>query len=268
MRLLPVSLLTLLLAGGLWLSQRRAGASPAPPVPMPSIRPLPDGEAGALVRQGADLVAHMPERLGGRIRSRLTCTNCHLNGGTKAEAAPWVGVSKWFPVYRARSGKMDTLADRVNDCIQRSLNGDALALDSREMRAILAYMDWLSQDVPPGRDIIGRGFIPLPSRSPDPVRGQQVFAQHCAACHGNDGAGKGQFPPLWGPHSFNVGAGMGRWRTAAAFVRANMPLGKGHSLSEADAVDVAGFITQQARPDFAAKDRDWPQGGKPVDTPY
>jgi thiosulfate dehydrogenase len=235
---------------------------------MPSVRPLPQGPAGALVRQGADLVAHMPERLKGRIGSKLTCTNCHLNGGTQPDASPWVGVSRWYPVYRPRSGKVDDLSERVNDCVERSLNGKALARDSREMRAILAYMDWLSQDVPAGRTVIGRGFGPLPTRRPDAARGQALFAQKCAVCHGPTGQGSATYPPLWGPHSFTVGAGMGRWRTAAAFIKANMPLGQGHSLSEADAVDIAGFVDRQPRPDFAGKAGDWPKGGKPADSPY
>jgi thiosulfate dehydrogenase len=262
-------LLTATLAGGLWaVTQRGEAAAAQPPVPMPSVRPLPQGPSGALVRAGADLVAHMPERLKGRIGSKLTCTNCHLNGGTQAEAAPWVGVSRWYPVYRARSGKVDDLGDRVNDCVERSLNGKPLAKNSPEMGSILAYMDWLSQDVPPGREVVGRGFGLLPTRPGDAGRGKGLYAQKCAACHGPTGQGNATFPPLWGPHSYTIGAGMGRWRTAGAFIKANMPFGQGHSLSEADAVDIAAFVDRQPRPDFAGKKGDWPKGGKPADSPY
>lgn len=266
--LVPV-VLTATLAGGLWAIGRSVAAKPTlPSIPMPTIRPLPQGPAGALVRQGADLVAHMPQRLKGHVGGSLTCTNCHLNGGTQADAAPWVGVTRWYPVYRARSGKIDDLGDRINDCMERSLNGKPLAKTSRDMAAIQAYMGWLSQDVPVGHQVVGRGFGPLPTRVGDAARGSRVFAAKCAACHGPQGQGMATFPPLWGPRSYNVGAGMARWRTAAAFIRANMPFGQGHSLSEQDAVDVARFIDRQARPDFADIAHDFPKGGKPADAPY
>ena len=59
-----------------------------------------------------------------------------------------------------------------------------------------------------------------------------------------------------------------RLDTAAAFVKANMPLGQGGSLSDDDAYDVAAFFTRQPRPDFARKHLDWPKGGKPKDARY
>jgi cytochrome c553 len=99
---------------------------------------------------------------------------------------------------------------------------------------------------------------------PDPVNGERIYRAQCAACHGPQGEGirsrDGQwiYPPLWGEESFNIGAGMARTYTAAAFVKRNMPialhdrfpLGQG-GLSDQDAVDVAEFFTHQPRPDFA-----------------
>jgi thiosulfate dehydrogenase len=90
-------------------------------------------------------------------------------------------------------------------------------------------------------------------------------------CHGADGAGvRGAgdtyaFPPLWGPQSFNDGAGMARVSIAAAFVHAKMPLGRGGSLSVQEAFDVAAYLTTKPRPVFVGKARDWPRGGKPAD---
>ena len=121
----------------------------------------------------------------------------------------------------------------------------------------------------------GRGFLRLKnSQPPDPSRGAQIYADKCAVCHGGDGqglrtaSGSPLYPPLWGPESFNIGAGMARLNTAAAFVKANMPWGQGGSLSDQDAYDVAAFFTRQPRPDFARKLEDWPKGGKPEDTRY
>src|SRR5262245_26216431 len=85
-------------------------------------------------------------------------------------------------------------------------------------------------------------------------RGKEVYAKKCASCHGADGAGvvgaQGEmlFPPLWGPQSFNIGAGMARLNTAAAFVKANMPLGQGGTLTDQEAFDVSVYFTQQPRP--------------------
>jgi thiosulfate dehydrogenase len=61
---------------------------------------------------------------------------------------------------------------------------------------------------------------------------------------------------------------MVRLSNAAGFVRTNMPLGQGNTLSDGDALDVAAYFTRRPRPDFAAKSRDWPKGGKPSDAPY
>ena len=55
------------------------------------------------------------------------------------------------------------------------------------------------------------------------------------------------FPPLWGPDSFNNGAGMHRVLTAARFIKARMPLGK-PTLTDDEAFDVAAFINAQPRP--------------------
>ena len=74
--------------------------------------------------------------------------------------------------------------------------------------------------------------------------------------------------PCGGPESFNIGAGMARLSNAAGFVKTNMPLGKGEMLTDADAIDVAAYFMRQPRPDFPAKLRDWPKGGKPDDAPY
>jgi thiosulfate dehydrogenase len=153
------------------------------------------------------------------------------------------------------------------------MNGRPLPVDGDEMRALLAYTAWLSTGVPTGSSVAGRGFADLgpPPSTPDQGRGERVYAQQCAMCHGADGAGvRGAgdtyaFPPLWGPQSFNDGAGMARVSIAAAFVHAKMPLGRGGSLSVQEAFDVAAYLTTKPRPVFVGKARDWPRGGKPAD---
>jgi len=136
-------------------------------------------------------------------------------------------------------------------------------------------MWWPSKDVRTGVAVKGRGFVQVPaSRPADPIRGEAVYAEKCAACHGADGQGRegpnGEyvFPALWGPKSFNIGAGMARLNNAAGFVKRNMPVGQENTLRNRDALDVAAYFTRQPRPDFAARSRDWPRGDKPSDAPY
>jgi thiosulfate dehydrogenase len=56
------------------------------------------------------------------------------------------------------------------------------------------------------------------------------------------------FPPLWGARSYNWGAGMSSVVNAAGFIKANMPLSQGNSLTDAEAWDVAAYIDSRERP--------------------
>jgi thiosulfate dehydrogenase len=254
-----------------------AAELPAPvPLRVPSPQSIPEGALGDAVRLGLSIVNATQGAATAYVGNGLNCASCHLNGGTVAFAAPLAGLWGVFPEYVTRSGRVETLADRINDCFVRSMNGRPLPPDSREMRALLAYTAWLSTGVPTGSSVVGRGFAEIAAapRAPDPARGKAVYAQQCAACHGADGGGlkggNGTFamPPLWGSQSFNDGAGMARVSIAAAFVHAKMPLGRGNSLTVQDAWDVAAFFTDQPRPAFPGKAGDWPRGGKPADVRY
>ena len=246
-------------------------------VPVAEFKPPPDssipsGPKGTAIRAGKLLLSETHQRLPGNVGNGLNCTNCHMAGGTTANSSPWVGIWGVFPEYRSRSGKVISLQERVNDCFERSMNGKALAYNSLEMNNILAYMQWLSTDVPTGTSVKGRGFGPIDQQiKPDLKHGQQVFATKCVSCHGAEGlgtknpAGGYVLPPLWGKDSFNDGAGMARTYTAAAFVKHNMPLGQGGTLTDQEAVDVAEFFTHQPRPDYPGKAKDWPKGDRPKD---
>jgi thiosulfate dehydrogenase len=180
----------------------------------------------------------------------------------------WVGVYARFPQYRSREGKVLRLEDRINGCLRRSMNGRALPLDDPAMRDMVAYMAFLSRGVPVGARTAGDGLPKLePVLQPDTARGRTRYATACAACHGADGAGK-VGPPLWGPRSFNIGAGMARLRTAAAFIKYNMPFDRPGTLSDQDAYDIAGWMLTQPRPDFPGKEHDWPNGDAPPDARY
>jgi thiosulfate dehydrogenase len=235
------------------------------------------GPLGESIRLGHRMATETKTVAPEFVGNGLACTSCHIDGGRRPHASPWIGIWGVFPEYRSRSARVETLGDRINDCFVRSMNGKPLPLDEPRMRALLSYMWWLSLKVPTGSDGPGRGFAELaPWKLADAnaTNGKLLFDQKCAACHGIDGAGRQAadgsylFPPLWGPQSFNIGAGMARIGNAAAFIRTNMPVGAENSLSEADALDIAAYFTRQPRPDFAGKAHDWPNGNRPMDAPY
>src|SRR5262249_28141001 len=61
--------------------------------------------------------------------NNLACRNCHLRGGSQPYAMPLIGVWGQFPQYRAREGAVDRLEDRINGCMERSMNGRALPFE-------------------------------------------------------------------------------------------------------------------------------------------
>jgi thiosulfate dehydrogenase len=255
----------------------------------PDLQKVGDDALGKLIKYGHALITDTANQIGPKVAdpakrytgNNLTCETCHLQGGAQAYAMPLIGVWGRFPQYRGREGQVGTLEDRINGCMQRSMNGRPLPLDSREMKGMLSYMRWLSSGVPVSAKFIGTGTLRIkaPDRAADPHHGKQVFEQTCAACHGANGLGqraeKGngyQFPPLWGPDSYNNGAGMARLLTLAAFAKSNMPFGTTYQspmLNDNDAYDVAAYIESQTRPQKANLEKDFPNLlQKPIDAPY
>jgi thiosulfate dehydrogenase len=235
----------------------------------PSPESIPGDMRGEQVRLGYKVVAETQEYAKRYVGNALNCTNCHLDAGLNPNAASYVGISVLYPEYRPRAGRQVSLADRINECFERSMNGRALPPDSSKLAAVVAYIDWLSQNVPRGSSVPWRGIPRITStRPPDAGNGKTVFAKKCVFCHGSDGQGTMAAPPVWGPRSYNIGAGMARVSVAASFIKANMPRGWGWTVTDDEAFDVAAYINSQPRPDFPEKIHDWPDGDKPADVPY
>ena len=212
----------------------------------------------------------------------LNCDSCHINGGTMALGSPYVGVSAQFPSYNKRAGHIIDFKDRINGCMQRSMAGHPLDKNSNEMNAMVAYVDWMSNGYQMKQKIPGRGIGKIShSILPNDANGKEVYKNSCAVCHGTHGEGVKRadgsylFPPLWGNDSYNIGAGIAKTYTAAAFAKNVMPLsntfhfpvGQG-GLTDQEAVDVGEYFSHMPRRDFPDKIHDWPKGGKPSDARY
>lgn len=237
------------------------------------------------IKYGRDLVANTSEFLGPKgkvkaISNGMNCQNCHLQAGTAPLGNNYGAVAATYPKFRARSGTEETIEKRINDCFERSLNGKALEINSKEMKAMKAYINWVGKDVPKGEVPKGSGIyeVPLLDRAADPIKGKLVYDNQCASCHQPDGKGMPKpdgtgylYPPLWGENSYNHGAGLYRLSRFAGYVKANMPLGatfENPMLSDEEAWDVAAYVNSMDRP---AKDlsKDWPDiSKKPMDHPF
>ena len=251
----------------------------------PSIDTLQRDERGELIRYGRDLISNTAKYLGpngsvGKLSNGMNCQNCHLEAGARSFGNCFSAVASTYPKYRDRSGRIESIEFRVNECMERSLNGKKLDSLSKEMRAMVAYLKWIGQHVPKGVKPVGAGTEELSflNRPASIQNGNSIYIKTCQTCHGADGQGKLNadsasylYPPLWGPHSYNVSAGLFRLSRFAGYVKNSMPFGSSHEkpqLTDEEAWDVAAFVNSQPRPKklFAY---DWPKiSSKPVDYPF
>lgn len=214
------------------------------------------------VMRGYRIITNTGYYLPEYAHNELACTNCHFCGGDtlggKNGGISLVGVTTIYPQYSKRSGKVITLAERIDNCFQRSMNGKTLPVNSRSMNDIINYLKWISKEVEQIKDIPWLGLPDIKSKhQPDPKAGEKIYDQYCASCHQPNGEGGGYLgqeegktiPPLWGPKSFNDGAGMNTMNMLAPFVYLNMPYQQA-ALTEDQALDVAAFVLMQRRPHF------------------
>ncbi|MBO9683041.1 MAG: c-type cytochrome [Flavisolibacter sp.] len=247
---------------------------------------IPYDSNGELIRYGKELIVNTSKYLGPKgviasLSNRMNCQNCHINAGRENFANPFSAVLSSYPKYRDRSGRVESVEFRVNECMQRSMNGEALDSLSLEMRAMVAYLQWVGKDVPKGVRPKGAGTQTLAflNRAADPQKGKAVYLNYCRRCHGENGQGvlnadvSGYtYPPLWGSNSYNVSAGLYRLSNLAGFIKNNMPQGevnwKKPKLTDEEAWDVAAYISSQQRP-VKLFSYDWPNiSQKPVDYPF
>jgi thiosulfate dehydrogenase len=251
----------------------------------PELSSITDSRQKEQVAYGRDLIAHTSKYLGpngsvAKISNGMNCQNCHLQAGTAVFGNNYGSVASLYPKFRARSGSIENIYKRVNDCFERSLNGKAIDTAGKEMQAIVAYIKFLGSNVEKGKKAEGSGLkdLALLERAADPVRGLEVYKTKCQSCHQVNGEGllnnektENIYPPLWGEKSFNDGAGLYRLSSFAKYVKYNMPQGvtyKNPQLSDEEAWDVGAFVISQQRPHINVP-HDWPdRSRKPFDHPF
>lgn len=224
-------------------------------------RKLPPGELGRVIELGRKLVERTNEHplTKGLVGNDLRCTSCHLDAGTDPAAASFLGVATAYPAWSPREERVITLEDRIANCFMRSLNGTRPVNGTEVPVAIAAYITWLSS----GERIAMNPMGPLGPRSLKPLsidietanveRGKLLYADHCAVCHGENGAGNEDGPAVWGDRSYNDGAGMSHNAKLGAWLKVAMPLGDPY-LTEQEALDIAAFVNSHPRPKFVLEE--------------
>jgi thiosulfate dehydrogenase len=244
-----------------------------------------DTKNGQMIRYGKELIAHTSKYFGpngsiARITNGMNCQNCHLDGGTKLFGNNYAGFISSFPKMSGRSGKVEPASARIAECFNRSLAGKVPDESGKEIQAMLAYMKWLGTGVKKGEKVFGTGTEKLKylDRAANVKHGAILYTSKCQSCHGATGEGilaedklTYVYPPLWGKHSYNDGAGMYRLSNFAGFVKNNMPYGARYGdaqLSDEEAWDLAAFVNSQPRPHKDQR-KDYPDLlKKPFDAPY
>jgi thiosulfate dehydrogenase len=245
---------------------------------------IPAGQAGDEIRYGKELIAHTaiyfgPKGKVAKISNGMNCQNCHNQAGTKPYGLNFSAVAGTFPQFRNRSESWVSIAGRISSCFHRSLNGQSPDTSGKEIKAMIAYMMWVGKNVPKGIKPKDAGILKLNylNRPANPVQGKIVYTT-CQTCHGKDGQGQLNeqgteyiFPPLWGKHSYNDGAGLYRLGNFAGFVKGNMPFGTTYKhpvLTDEQAWDVAAFVNSKPRP-HKNQSKDYSIiTDKPIDFPF
>lgn len=251
----------------------------------PDSSTIPIGKTGDIIRYGKTLLAHTAEYFGpkgsiSQISNGMNCQNCHLDGGTRLFSNNYASVAANYPKMSYRSGKIEPASERIVQCFKRSLAGNVPDTNSREIQAMLAYLNWIGKGVKKGEKLFGTasGKLTYINYPADPVKGKMIFVSKCQVCHSKNGEGllssdkkSYTYPPLWGEHSYNDGAGMYRISNLASFVKNNMPFGityKNPQLTDEEAWNVAAFVNSQPRP-HKDQHNDWKDvKTKPIDFPF
>ena len=218
----------------------------------------PDPRMASMIRLGFQISQDPQTYASEFVGNDLTCGNCHLNAGQRDRALPLLGVAATFPQYRRRDDRLVSLEDRIGGCFKRSMNGTAPPYDHPVMLALDAYLNWLSEGFAMGERPawLGQNEIAVEARIPieelDVNGGEELYNLHCAPCHGLDGQGidliLAKPGPLWGPLSWNDGAGAARIWKLAGYIKHAMPLTAPGTLTDEEAQLISAYVNSHERP--------------------
>lgn len=250
------------LAAGVGLGGALAWSVMADEVAAPAVEhALPEGPLGEAIRLGRELIEQTASHPLTKpyVGNSLNCTSCHLKNGTDPQAASFIGVATAYPAWSPREKRVISLEDRILNCFMRSCNGVRPPLGSRVSVSIAAYITWLSEDQPlrmnaqrpAGPRALSR--LKIDATKADRARGAKLYSARCAECHGGDGQGDDDNPPLWGARSFNEGAGLANDLQLASWLKVAMPPDE-TNLADQETLDLAAYINSHERPKFRLRD--------------
>jgi thiosulfate dehydrogenase len=238
--------------------------------------------APAAVKRGYEYIHHTSKTLGpdGNKKfpdgtpystTNVACSSCHFTGGHVPFGTPmYQSPDKYanLPYFRPLNYRRD-LEDSIIDCFRNCMNtARTPTKDDPVMRDMVAYIEWLADGVTdPAMQGAGWPNLPgnaLPVVDPNvanmtanPAAGRTLYQNRCASCHSKDGPGLGEYrrgenrprtPALWGPNGYSRGAAFYNSQNLAGFVRKHMPFGKPDTLTAQQALDIAAYVNDQARP--------------------
>ena len=227
---------------------------------LPDTSNIPKSKTGTEIRYGRELFTRTAYYLGpkGKVMqlcgNKMNCKNCHLDAAVRPYSNSFLETYAKYPQFRPREGIVLTIEDRINNCFEYPMNGEKLPYDSREMRAMVSYIRWLSEGkvISYKEDSLHLVKISFIDRPANVERGKKIYYNTCVKCHGVDGTGIMTpdsstyiYPPLWGKDSYALRSSMNRNIIAARFIKWSMPYSDKMTqpfLTDEEAFDVASFI--------------------------
>src|SRR5699024_10086149 len=152
----------------------------------------PDDPKTPYIEYGEEVFNETNTVLPDNVGNKLSCMSCHADGGL-SKSSSMVGVTTQFPQYRPREGTIFTLEDRINGCMVRSMNGEMIPHDGKEMRSLVSYLAYISEGIEQGEDIPWRMLNTMKEiPEPDVTHGEELYTKkNCMTCHATDGSGTG-----------------------------------------------------------------------------
>ena len=227
----------------------------------------PKGDIAPYITKGCNIFTNTTKNRPagyGFWKTRMNCTSCHLEGGSKEYAAHIGDGAVSYPGVYSANNIVYTNRMRIARCYAHSVNEILYGANSEYYKLITLYMAWIAEKtaIPIGENRKSRGIHNVrgtAARHASIIAGQRAYVANCQYCHGPAGYGSDRFdndpklspPPINGSEAFVHTATLSYSSRLASFILNNMPPGATHDkplLSAQEALDIAEFISVQTRP--------------------